>query len=292
MLAKIEQIYSGVSVASDMLTRDLFVAITGCAFMLLSVTVEAWVVEENFEGQSPGNKCAPFWNSKQDSRISYEKSSSGNKSCKFSVRKGGTGWGGGFVPPKNLIKGDEVWIRFRLFIPDGFDFNAYSDGNYLKFIRFTLANASGLTGRLDWYWGRDGENPPFRHILERDNCVSYNDCWQPFGVAGEGPTRNRWETYEVYVKFDHVSADDGGQGRVRAWKNGKLIADLTRRPTMWRDSVKGDSVLIESFMIFSYWNGGSPESQFMYFDDLVATDTAPGSTDSSGNPYIGVGDVK
>ena len=88
----------------------------------------------------------------------------------------------------------------------------------------------------------------------------------------------------MYAKFDTVPADSGGQARVRTWKNGKLMGDLTNRPTM---NNAGDTV--ESAMVFSYWNGTSPATQELYFDDLVATNVRPSAKDNAGNPYIGVG---
>lgn len=265
--------------------RDYLSAILASVVMFLSANAVSapWTVEKDFEDQSLGEKCLPFFITNADSTISTDMSSSGNNSCKFAVVKGGTGWGGGFGYPEEVRKGGEVWIRFRLFIPNGFDFNAYSAGDHLKFIRHTIRNdvgssGSSTLGRLDWYWDREGRVPPHRLILERD------DVWQPFGDASDTPARARWQTYEMYTKFDDVAKDDGGEGRVLAWIDGKLIGDLTSRPTMWAGSTR-----ILSALIFSYWNGGSPDTQHLYLDDLVATNTVPPATDSAGNPYIGVG---
>jgi len=265
-----------------MQTRNFLAVIVGSALMLLSTTSSAWAIQENFDGQTTGADCAPFFDDGADTTVSTDRGVGGiGKSCKFATVTGRTTWGGGFGFGSKLVRYDEVWIRFRLFIPQGFDFNAYSNGNHLKFIRMTERNASGTVGRLDWYWDREGTAQPHRLILERDTCGQ--NCWQFFG-AGDGPIRGVWETYEMYVKFDKDAVDTGGQGIVRAWKNGKLIGELTNRPTMW-----GDSNRISNFLIFSHWNGGSPKTQHLYFDDLVATNIAPGTSDSKGNPYIGVG---
>ena len=269
-----------------MQTQNYLVAIIGITLMLLSAASGAWIMDENFDNTAVGVKCPVFWDNlvKLEYRAaSAEQSSSGSHSCKFGIDKADYGWGGGMTFVDKLHKGDEVWIRFRLFIPQGFDFNAYSDGKRLKFIRLTLDDASGKIGRLDWYWNSDGSGAaqPFATILERDKCTT--DCWQEFG-QGSGPNRGRWETYEMYVKWDHVAVNDGGQGRIRTWKNGVLIGDLTDRPTMWVGSTQ-----IKNLFIFGYWNGGSPQTQHLYLDDLVITDVAPGAKDSNGNPYIGVG---
>lgn len=277
-------------------TRSYLVAIVGSALMFLSATSAAWTVEENYDGLSVGDgtvRCPPFWNVPgARTTITSDNKFSGANSCKFAVTKDFKGWGGGFVLPTFLAINDELWVRFRLYIPPGFSyFVPDSDGARLKFIRMAVRNPSAPQNeaRLDWYWQREGSSAPYGVILERDECTT--NCWQYFG-AGDEPQRGTWETYEMYAKFDYVSADAGGQGRVRAWKNGKLIADLTNRPTMWRDvngNLGGDSTEIVSIMILAYWNGGAPATQFLYFDDLLSTDVAPGTT-CDGFPCIGVGD--
>ena len=68
------------------------------------------------------------------------------------------------------------------------------------------------------------------------------------------------------VTFAKVSVDAGGKGKVTTYIDGKTVGVLTNRPTMW-----GSSTRINNTMIFSYWNGGSPQTQFLYFDDLVIT---------------------
>lgn len=266
-----------------MCRRVFKITILSCVLMFSSGATQAWTVEESFDAQVVGEKCGTFWNDGANSTVSTEVViDSASKSCKMAVLKGETTWGGGFVPPESLHKGDEVWIRFRLFIPQGFDFNAYSHGNRVKFIRMTVRDIVGTPRRLDWYWEQEGSIPPFAKTLESDACTT--DCWEKFGTANDVQVRGTWETYEMYAKFDHVSVNDGGDGRVRIWKNGRLIGDLTDRPTMW-----GNSSEVSSFMIFSHWNGGSPKTQHLYFDDLITTNEVPGSKDASGNPFIGVG---
>lgn len=265
-----------------MLKQRFLAIILGLVTFTVSGPTMAWVVDENYDSQNVGERCGNFWLDQKDSTVSGDKSSSGGRSCKFATYQGNYGFGGGFVLPSSLKRGDELWIRFRLYIPAGFDFNAYGDGDMLKFVRISTRDTSGTESRLDWYWQQEGRVPPYATILERDQCTT--NCWQRFGAGGEGPVRGVWETYEMYAKFDTVPVDSGGQGRVRAWKNGKLIGDLTNRPTL-----NNASDIVHDAMIFSYWNGGAPKSQSMYFDDLVTTNVTPAATDSAGNRYIGVG---
>ena len=271
--------------------QNYMAVILGSVLMFLSVTSNAFLTEENFDGQTNGQRCSPpFWPDSKDSTIDTDPIRLNSKSCKFAVTDGGLDWGGGFVfgaPDSQvvLIDGDQAWIRFRLFIPQGFDYNSYDAGNRLKFIRIALKSAGGVVNYLNWYWLQEGQTefPPYGIYMSGDACTT--DCWQYFGDNNAKPVRGAWETYEMYVKFGHTATIDGGQAMTRIWKNGKLIGELIDRPTMWPDSVEA-----VSFKIFSYWNGGAPATQHLYFDDLVATSVVPGTKDVAGNPYIGVGD--
>lgn len=262
--------------------RYLLAAVLGWCLLSITGASWAWTINDSYDSQNVGDRCGSFWADNADSTVSTAMSVSGNKSCLMRIAQGNAGWGGGFVFPGKLRRYDEYWMRFRLFVPNGFDWNVTSGGDKLKFIRITTKDSGGAVARLDWQWKHDGSNPSHAKGLERDNCTT--DCWEYFGGANDAPVRGTWETWEIYAKFDTVSVNNGGQGRVRAWKNGKLIGDLTNRKTMVNAS---DTV--EAAMIFSYWNGTSPKSQEVYMDDLVATNITPLSSDSNGNRYIGVG---
>lgn len=261
--------------------RNFSLAAVGWVFLLFSNTVMAWTVDDNYDNQSNGQRCGSFWGDQSDSVVSDQNSSSGSKSCKMSIAQGTFGWGGGFVLPSSLKKGDEFWMRFRLFLPAGFDYNVTGDYSN-KFIRFDIKDTSNVGSFLDWKWENEGQPYAYAGKLQRDNCTT--NCWQYFGSNNQRPVRGIWETYEIYVKFDNVQVDSGGQGRIRAWKNGVLVGDLTGRRTM---NNAGD--IVKSALLFSYWNNGSPKTQHLFLDDLVATNVRPAATDSQGNPYIGVG---
>ena len=265
--------------------QGLNVAILGWLLFFTSTSSWAWTITESFDNQQDGVDCGTFWADSADSTVSSIEAATGSKSCKFAVNSGGTAFGAGFRQPTTMVKYDEAWVRFRLFLPVGFDYGSYSSGNRLKFIRWKTKNSSGgNAGYMDWYINNPGANPPYQATREFDNCTSYADCWQPFGTASDKPNHGVWETYEMYVKFDDKAVDQGGTGRVRVWKNGKLMGDLTRRPTMPHST---DTML--GVLIFTYWNGGSPKTQHLFLDDLVSTNVTPGEIDSFGNPYIGTG---
>jgi len=265
--------------------RNFSVAAAGWVFLLLSNAAGAWSVNDDYDNQSVGERCGSFWdNPVLNTAVTSENSSSGSKSCKMEISEGTTGWGAGFVLPGFLHKGDESWTRFRIFMPAGFDYGVYGAGDTLKFVRHAVIDSDNKRSTLDWEIRREGNQNPYGLLLERDNCTSYSECWQFFGSGTDKPTRGTWETYEIYVKFDNVPLDEGGQGRVRVWKNGKLIGEMTRRRTM-----NNPNDFVKSTQFFSYWNGGAPRTQFLYFDDLVATNVRPAARDSKGNAYIGMG---
>ena len=199
-----------------MLVRRLAATVFAGAMAFEATSSVAWTVHEDFEGQGAGNSCAPFWDAGYDSTVSIDRSASnGTKSCKMAITKGGTGWGGGMAYPNTPHAGDEMWVRFRLFLPQGFDYNVYSSGSHLKFIRMEERNSdNSIQGKVDWLWSGEGRSPSYIVSLERDaGCGS--QCLQGFGATNDKPARGIWETYEMYVKFDHTSVDNGGTGRVR-----------------------------------------------------------------------------
>ena len=254
-----------------MRTRNVMSIIVGWILVFFSASAGAWSIGSDFDSQAIGSACTPFWDGNYDSTISSDRGSSGSQSCRMKVTNGGSTWGGGMDLTGDLQTGDEIWIRLRTYAPAGFStYVAPSRGGKLKFIRITERSSSGTPARLDWYW-------PNRVILERD------DVWQ-YPNSGYDMTTGVWETWEMYVMFDKNSVDNGGTGRVRLWKNGTLIGDLTARGTLWSDATR-----VVDVRIFDHWNGGAPQTQHLYLDDLVVTNDPPSTTDSAGNRYIGMG---
>lgn len=262
--------------------RPAFVA--GIFSLFLVNIANAWTIDQSYDSLSNGAKC-PGWGSTQ-SVISSDKSASGGKSCKQKITGGEFGfgeWGGILAFPEKLLKGDEVWIRVRNYFPVGFD---YSADPWLKFLRVSTNQSNGDNrGYNDWYINKKGDLPPFRFIYEGRQDLA----WHKVGEASHAIKLGVWETYEFYIKFDTKSVDEGGSGRMRAWKNGVLMKDMTDRATL--NSATDYS---ERLHIFTYWNDstdpvGAPKSQSSYIDDVVITNERPLNTDSFGNSAIGMG---
>jgi len=208
------------------------------------------------------------------------------------MTEGRNGWAGGVSfrgldgsgrTPLGI--GAELWVRFRIYMPDGFDYGVYSAGDTLKFVRLHITGATDAY--WDWQLRREGSSSPYGTLISHNDCSSYSDCWQFFGTTAEQPIRQVWETFEMYVKVHNVPVDEGGEARARVWKNGVLIGDLTRHRTI---NDPGD--IVDTWRFGDYWNGGAPRDQHLYFDDLVITNERPSAMDLDGNPYIGMGDFE
>ena len=154
-----------------MQTRNYMAAIAGSALMLLSTTSSAWTIQENYDGQSTGSLCAPMWGDGSDTTVSNEQSVSGNNSCRMAITSGGLKWGGGFNFTSALHKGDSVWVRFRLYVPAGFNYTVDpGSGGHLKFIRMSIRDGGGTVGRLDWLWSRPNALPSYITGLDGTNA--------------------------------------------------------------------------------------------------------------------------
>ena len=284
------------------LKRNLLYSVSVFCTMYVA-DLNAWTINNTFDNQAVGETCgysahrggSAWWNAEK-SFVTSANSYSGKHGCSLTINSGSKagGWGGGTTFPKPLKKGDQIWVRLRTFMPKNFNYDATSAGNKLKFLRLRTNDASGKnTGYVDWYINPKGSTFPFQSIYEGGQaavfgpggCTSQTSCWHQFG-AGKAIELGKWETYEYYVRFDTVPVSKGGTARVRTWKNGQLMADMTDKITLARPD--GES---PAFLLFNYWNGGSPQTQTMYVDDVVLTTDTPSAVDSTGFPYIGVGTV-
>lgn len=257
--------------------------ITGFFSFFLSNTVSAWTIDESYDSQPNGASCSKLGSSA--SVVTSEAAASGGKSCKQTITPGtgGTGeWGGIVNLPTTLTKGDELWIRVRTNFPAGFDYDA---DPFLKFLRVRTETAEGANrGYNDWYIARESSGTPFQFIYEGRRDLG----WHKIGSSADKIQRGSWETYEFYMKFDTQSVDEGGTGRMRAWKNGVLLKDMTDRATL---NLATDYA--NKFYLWTYWNNavdntGPATTRSMYVDDMVVTNETPLNTDSLGNPAIGM----
>ncbi len=236
---------------------------------------------DDFDGYEDGTPLSAFkpFDVAGNTRASTEQSFSGTTSAKMEIYPedgGGFGrWGGGLNIDPNVPKGGEVWVRVRVYWPSSFEFTATP---FMKFLRLHNKVGDGSNGGYnDLYIDKaNGTEQVLRSIKE------VHDIWEVYD--GKPIPRDTWETYEMYLFVDDVTVDDGGNARMRIWRDGELIFDRTDVPTI----TEAEGV-IDLFYLFTYWNNEDPPHNFLYVDDLViATQTSPPvKKDADGNKFIG-----
>jgi hypothetical protein len=264
------------------------------AGLALAPRADAWTISQNFDSSAVGASCG--WDAGTGSTVSATNSYSPKNSCQLTVQGGQTAygaWGGVIDHPSNVTQGQALWLRIRTFWPNGTTYNSTGEGDHLKFMRFhTMSASNSNIGYDDIYINPAGQNPPFMFIYEGeqiwDNIGSTTaSLVAPLMGGSKEPIQfGVWETYEYYVKFDTVSKDKGGQAEIRFWKNGSLMADMTDRITLLSSDAYSDRT-----HLFTYWNGGAPQTEAMYVDDVQLQTDTPSARDAAGNPFIGVGTV-
>jgi len=255
-------------------------------------SVGAWSISRDFEGLPPGRSISvDYVNGFSGTRVSDARSVSGSQSARISITEGSNGWGEWGIAinhVKKLKRYDEYWVRFHLFVPEGFSFDSLNDDDdsvwAVKFLRMQTQSRDGKTnfGYIDWYINRPEipGNPysaPYRWIYEGQNL------WRPFGDPWEDRIQTgEWETYEMYVRFDSKPVSQGGEAIIRMWKNGDLLKEVRDGITLKKSDAHSQRTLI-----FTWWAEGAPQSQHAYIDDLVLTTERPNVRDAQGNPMIG-----
>lgn len=245
----------------------------------------AWTLAKNFNNGVAGTLAQKtddgFSSSAGGSYYSYVNVAEGPLSAELNINGGTTAfgyWGGIFTLPENIQKGGELWFRVKTYMPLDFNYDSTSEGNRLKFIRFhTMSPSNSNQGYDDWYINPKGSKTPFSWIFEGEQK------WSDFGGASDVIQLGQWEVYEMYVYFDDVPVDSGGKARVRLWKNGKLLKEITDRKTL-----VGTTSYVDRVHLFTYWNGGAPKTQKMWVDDIVLTTDTPLKKDAQGNAFVGL----
>lgn len=222
-----------------------------------------------------------------------EESYSGNLGLRMTAPEGKTGFGtfGGIIDFRTcanddefkLTKGDEIWVRSRMLVPENWEFNSGRN----KFLRLrTYFDDNGTvrsSGYNDLYIDGNpgGSNyAPFHFIYEGEQQ------WLPVGTTEDFFVPNVWKTIELYLKLDDKKASEGGDATVRVWLDGELIVESRERRTLARSDN-----YISNLNYFTYYgNELSPKDQSVYVDDIFITNETPINADAHGNPYVGLGD--
>jgi len=216
------------------------------------------------------------------SQYTREQHYTGTQAAALRIAKGTDGWnsfgGRRFLPADRRVgRGGELWVRVRVLFPAGFSFAA---DPWLKFLRIDTGRGETHEGYDDWYLDDPDARDPAHVFISEVSGQPSRRC----GRSSDNPRRGRWETYEMYVRFDDVAARAGGSGRVRMWKDGVLLCEIDDLPTLATPSSTASA-----FLFSTYWNGKAPKTQQMYLDDVVITSRRPAARDAHGNPQLGMG---
>lgn len=194
---------------------------------------------------------------------------------------------------RDVTEGQSIWFRFRVYPPAGFDWTC---NPIMKLMRLAIKNSSGTgIGYFSWLTTRStnfscvGTQPTvYGYAVLDDEAYA-----APTKVPGTPSyfceintqdgylTPGQWHTLEMHM---YVSSTNG---LIRGWHNGVKICETLNIPTVpaggyiWR----GDGNYTGN--ILSYWNGGVPVAQSIYFDDFAVSFETPTSLDAFGNPMIG-----
>lgn len=266
-----------------MKTSILTRLIASLSLMLLAVPAFSWTVSADNEGVAVGSRC-PGWAAFKNSVVTNENKNSGSQSCKMSIRRGSEGWeefGGYLGFPQGVSAGQEIWVRFALYFMPGYDLPHYGP----KFFRLqTGTDSDHSSGFIDMYLHDIGDRAPFWIRYEPDVLIYGEDgAWRYLGANNNmWMKRGVWETYEFYAKLDDVPASQGGRSLIRVWKNGELVGEIKDIRTLQSKSIRSNLMYL-----FTYWNGGATQDQYVYLDDLKVTTDTPSARDKHGNPFIG-----
>lgn len=249
----------------------------------LSADALAWTSTADFESGVTGARAqgaSGFSYSGTGTTFSADKAALGAKSAKMAWVAHSDGWDvdSGFpvfdktVP---LSEGQEIWARGYFYFASPWSFTATP---VVKVMRIHVANASG--GNVGWHSIEAGG------VLNGDNgtlnanrlgyILSSNEPISRQASTGEMFDIDRWQCMEIYVKLSTTTPV------TRIWKDGKLIYENKSDKTLSSSTDYANSVVV-----MSYWNGGAPQNQIEYVDDIIVTTDTPHSKDSAGNAMIG-----
>jgi len=199
----------------------------------------------------------------------------GGKICKMAWSAADKYFFGGdyFRGSKTIVDGDSLWVRQYIYLVPTYLWT-YSAAN---------TNGDGWGGtKFLRIWFADGS----------DNCWQMYNDGKIWGMTTEGyatlnHTFNRaamtatpqgqWVCQEKQIFFHSNPA----LGKGRFWENGVFVQEFTGQ------TKAPGTVTVTRILHGDYWNGGSPQAQSWYLDEIIITTQTPDAVDTSGRPYIG-----
>lgn len=245
-------------------TKNNFIFIILLNFLICNFAY-AWTVTANFEQGTVDERASGlsgFGYATTGTFYSSTRAHSGTKSARVTFTQGQAEGTGGSVGFSNVSEGGEIWARGYFYFASPFNWTC---SPVVKILRIRVNTASN--NHVAWHSVfADSQG----RILLSNEVQSYQPTTNVYFDT------NQWQAIEIYVKFSATA------GIIRIWKNGQLvIEDKTRKTLASSSNISNQS------NVFTYWNGGHPQTQYAWIDDFVWTSERPSNVDSHGNYMIG-----
>jgi hypothetical protein len=195
---------------------------------------------------------------------------------------------GGMLTPTSVVTvGQELWSRAYYHFKDpgaGWDWTAIPVVKTMRFGKNKVDdNPQGcisiITAGADTTeCGAGIGNPQIDCEYGGGNCASNDDRVQCQSGTPVTFGADQWHCVEMYVKFTNDSTSIMRmwiEGVLEAEKNGGFVASCDA------------GGYIHTIYFMTYWNGGVPQAQTEYMDDISITTDTPANVDAVGNHMIG-----
>jgi len=217
---------------------------------------------------------------------------SGSKAMKTFFKAGSTGspgvaysTGGQITFPSRITNGDEIWGRFYLYLPSSASWSWVCNPAVKVFRLAHICNSSG-TGlgyvSVFNYWSGGSA---YNNIAISNEIAGLVNNER---ITGSQFDYGQWQCIELYIKLSPVN------GITRIWKNGILIREenqtrTTASPPFYPGykTLSSSSDYADFAYVWTYWNGGAPQDQYAWIDDIKITTDPPPNLDAYGNRMIG-----
>lgn len=262
------------SFISKLIVSVFLVMLTNSAF--------AWELTRDFNSGALGAKAQAsdaFSGAAGGSEYSSERSVEGGKSAKLKVIGGTEGfgyWGGIINFPQKVFRGETIWLEMHIYIPSSFVIKTPSNGS-LKFLRFKSLKAdSSHSGYVDMQIIDDGSSVPEEFRMLREG----QGQWFYYGKNGM-LTRDKWHRVNVELTVDNTAVNQGGKAQAKFWLDGNLITIEQNIK-----AIMSATDYMESFYLFTYWNGMAPKDQHLWVDNIQITNARPVWVDVLGGSKV------
>lgn len=261
------------------ITHTVLTPILVLALLAFTGKAFAWTVTADFEAGTPGTLAngPDAFSTAAGSRTLYstEQAKDGIQSARMEWLTGDQGFNstkGRIDFPVKPGNGDEIWMRGYFFFKSPWSwFSPPAQGNAIKIMRYDISRVRG-GATFNSVIGKSTGVPKFTI-----GTNAPQNLFQNVGTPANLGT-DEWISLEFYMKIG-----TGTSGILRFWVDGILKAEHLNIQTL---QTIGDVYDFSFWM--SQWNGGAPQNQIMYIDDIVITTDTPGGRDALGNPMIGL----